>query len=306
MDKFKSLAIFMETARSESFADAARRLDLSSSAVSKAISRLESSIQVKLFQRSSRRLQLTAAGRDYYNRHCQLFKQIAEIEESVRDTHTDLAGALRIRLAPGFSQIYVIPHLTQFRREFPKIQLNISFGSHIADLVRDKIDLMLSTSSLSDSRFIRQPIGYFRKITCAAPTYLQRYSTPQNIENLCHHQCLFLVDFDTQKIQSWQFEDNGRNIPYENTPSMTFDRIESIVQAAISGCGIVQAPSYLVQPAIDQGQLVPILQSFMSERILSLSLIYPAKIHQSASLTVWIKFIEAIADSLKQTNILLA
>jgi LysR family transcriptional regulator, regulator for bpeEF and oprC len=306
MDKFKSLVIFMETAKSESFADAARRLDLSSSAVSKAISRLESSIQVKLFQRSSRSLQLTTAGRDYYNRHCQLFKQIAEIDESIRDTHTDLSGALRIRLAPGFSQIYIIPQLTQFRQEFPKIQLNISFGSHIADLVRDKIDLMLFTGNLSDSRFIRQPIGCFQKITCAAPDYLQRYSTPQNIENLCRHQCLFLVDCDTQQIQSWQFKDNGRNVPYENTPSMTFDRIESIVQAAISGCGIVQAPSYLVQPAIDQGQLVPILQSFMSESILSLSLIYPARIHQSKSLMVWIKFIEAIADSLKQTNILLA
>jgi LysR family transcriptional regulator, regulator for bpeEF and oprC len=306
MDKFKSLLIFIETAQSNSFAEAARKLNLSPSAVSKAIARLEASSDIVLFKRSSRYIRLTEEGQIYYDRYCQLIDQSAQIEASIRDARAAPTGTLRLSLVPEFSKRYIIPQLAKFRQQFPAIKLIISFSNQAIDPMQAQFDLALRSGIVQDDRLTQHPIGQFRKITCASPHYLKQHGTPKTPTDLQNHSCVQFVCASSQEIQAWQFDGDHKLKKCQLTHTPLFDHFDAVIQSAINDYGIIQAPDYLVKPFIQRRELVEILAPYARSTLIPLSIIYPCKEYLPGRLSAFIQFIERLTASLRESQILAA
>ncbi len=191
MDSLTSLTSFVRTAETLSFVQAARLLGISASAVGKNVARLEHKLGVRLFNRSTRNVSLTAEGAAFLTRCQSILEQIQEAESELTSSLSQQpTGKLRISL-PVIGYRLLLPALTAFSRLYPQVELDLDFSDRLVNLIDEGVDVAIRSGELADSRLIARKLGGFRFVLCASPTYLAEYGVPGSPAELAAHKCIF-------------------------------------------------------------------------------------------------------------------
>ncbi len=259
MDRLTSMAVFVKAVDLGSFAAAAAALDLSAPMVGKHVRFLEQRLGVRLINRTTRRQSLTDFGRAYYERCRMILAETEAADALAADQLSEPRGKLRVTMPVHFGRRCVMPILLELAKQYPTLELDLSFSDRVADLAEDGYDLAIRTGDLEDKAgIIARRIARQRMVVCASPSYLERHGQPQQIEDLGRHQAIVYRRSDP--VAPWLFPRNGEP-PVEVTPvsRLRLDDLDAIADAATTGMGIVWLPFWLVRERIQAGALVPLL-----------------------------------------------
>lgn len=260
------LPVFIALAETGSFTDAAGKVHLTRSAVSKVIARLEQQIGIQLFFRTTRRVSLTPEGMQYYE-HCKNAVSGLSLAETLLEAgRMEVSGRLSVSVPVLFGLSRVAPILTEFARSHPHLNLAMSFSDRIADLFEDKLDLAVRIGTLSDresGQLMIRRLCEHEMVFCASPDYLATVSFPRTIDELLACDC---VAYDRSGIrQGWRFlGKDGRETVVEPDSKYLMDDFQAILQLVRSGYGVAWLPDFLIDTDLEAGSLTKLLPDLQS------------------------------------------
>lgn len=267
-ERLKGIDVFVAVADFGSFTAAAERLNLTSSAVSKSVARLECRLGTRLFNRTTRRLALTEAGIVFYRTCASVLTDLEEVEHTIIAENNEPHGRVRIDLPASFGRLHVLPLIMDFVRLHPMLQPHISFTDRFIDPVYEGIDIVvrIGGADVWPANLGHQYFGAQRLMFCASPEYLEQHGTPQCERDLDNHHCVGYGQSDGL-VSPWFFR--GRQ-PGEMERRTVHTRIavgdgEGEVAAVLAGHGIGQLPTWLTQRHIEQQTLVEVLPDLSTD-----------------------------------------
>lgn len=292
MEHFNDLAAFVAVAETKAFAAAARRLNASTSGVSKSVNRLEQRLGVRLFTRTTRRVALTTEGEQFYLRSRDILEALADAESELTDASSALRGRIRVDMPIHYGERHVIPALLAFRAQHPAVDLDIRLSDTVTNLVEESVDLAVRFGDLGDSRIKSKRLGIGRLLTCAAPAYLARHGRPKTIADLEAHECVAFRFRSSQRLLNWRFLVHGSAIEIEPKTSITVNDSGAYRRLGLLGAGVIQDLDSNVADEITAGQLVEVLAKH-SIPAFPVTLIWPAGRHQTRRVRAMIDFLTA-------------
>lgn len=295
MEDLSAIAAFVRVVEAHSFAAAARQLELSASGVSRAVSRLETSLGVRLLARTTRSLSVTEEGRAFYERCRRILADLAEATETIGEARDHPRGRLRIAAAMSVGRALVLPHLPEFHERYPDIRLEMVLGDRTLDMVEEGIDCALRVGELADSSMVARRIGQFRTLTCASPGYLEKYGHPRTLDDLARHRCIGYVR-PVHGVISWDFQTaRGRTSIDVASPMLSLNDHESVIQAGVLGLGVIQTGYAVAAIYLKHGKLVPLLEDFETSGP-EMWMVYPQRRHLSSRVQVFIDWISEVFE----------
>lgn len=285
MDKLDSMRLFTRVVELRSFTQAAQDLDLKRSTVTDAIKQLEQRLNVRLLQRTTRHVSPTLDGEAYYQRCLRILADVEEAEMAFAGAQPK--GLLRVDAHGTMARHFVLPGLPDFLARYPDIEMMLSEGDRLVDLVREGIDCVIRAGELRDSDMVARPLGQLEEITCASPDYLHRNGTPQTMEDLKGHRMIGYRSSATGGLLPLVFHVEGKIHAVTLPTTLSVNGAESMKEAARRGLGIIQVPKYGVQKDVESGALVPILPQYPPGSM-PVSLLYPRNRQLSPRVRVFI------------------
>lgn len=290
MDKFGEMVAFVRAVDEGGFSAAARALNVTPSAVSKLIGRLEDRLGARLLNRSTRRLSLTEEGRAFHERCTHILADIDEAEQAVTRLHARPSGTLRVNAAAAFTTYQVVPLLPEFMTRYPLIHLELTVGDRVVDLVEEGADIGIRIGARSDSTLVSRLLAEDHRLIVAAPSYLQRRGVPQTPGDLLDHNCL-MWSGQQSFLNEWPF--TGANGPY--TMSVTGDAEvnngETLYEMTVAGLGISRLAEFRVAADVRTGRLVTLLSDVNRPEPLPIHAVYPHRKHLSPKVRAFIDFL---------------
>lgn len=267
-ERLKGLDVFVTVADMGSFASAAERLNLTASAVSKSVARLELRLGVRLFQRTTRRLSLSDAGLTFYRTCTAVLSDLEEAELSLATEHSEPQGKIRIDLPASFGRLHALPLILDFVRAHPQLLPHISFSDHFVDPVQQGIDIVVRIGGPDSwpAALGHHFLGAQRLIMCAAPAYLSEHGVPMSEQDLEHHHCIAYAHTDGL-VAPWYFKGRQPGEMERRTlqPRIAVGDGEGEVIATLAGHGIAQLPTWLVQRHLEEGRLLEVLPALATD-----------------------------------------
>lgn len=286
MDSLVQITSFVCVAEELSFAAAARKLGISPSAVGKNIAKLEQSLGVRLFQRSTRHVTLTDEGALFHERCRRILDDLRDAEAQVSHASEAPRGVLRIGL-PAIGYRFLLPVLPAFRQLYPGIELELDFNDRLVDLVESGLDAVIRSGDLVDSSLMARRVGVFDFVLCGSPAYLASKGMPNTPAELKEHDAIRFRFPATGKLQEWALKDGP--LP-QLRAAVTCNNMEAALAAAISGMGIAYMPDFLAGDALASGALVTVLDAYRAPSG-QFSILWPSSRHLSPRLRVFVDFI---------------
>ena len=261
MDRFADIQALVAVVEAGTFSAAGERLGVAKSVISRRVSQLEQRLGSRLLHRTTRRLTLTDAGRNFYQRAVQILADLEDAEQGVTAEVTDLRGALKLAAPLSFGLAHLSDALTEFLDTYPAIELNLDLNDRSINLVEEGFDLAVRIGELTDSTLIARRIGTSRTVTCASRAYLERFGEPQHPDDLQHHVGLQYSNV-SYKWQ-WQYATpDGRPLHAQPQLRMRANNGEALACAAAAGIGITTGPTFILARYINEGKLQRILPDF--------------------------------------------
>ncbi|MFI3309833.1 LysR substrate-binding domain-containing protein [Ewingella allii] len=285
MDKLDSMRLFTRVVELRSFTQAAQDLDLKRSTVTDAIKQLEQRLNVRLLQRTTRHVSATLDGEAYYQRCLRILADVEEAEMAFAGAQPK--GILRVDVHGTMARYFVLPGLPEFLARYPDIEMVLSEGDRLVDLVREGIDCVIRAGELKDSDMVARSLGQLEEITCASPDYLQRVGTPKTLEDLQGHQMIGYRSTATGGLLPLVFNVEGKVHSMTLPTTLSVTGAESMKEAARRGLGIIQVPKYGLTEDLQTGALVQILPQFPPASM-QVSLLYPRNRQLSPRVRVFI------------------
>ncbi|WP_395350661.1 LysR family transcriptional regulator [Variovorax sp. UC122_21] len=262
MRRLELLSLFSEVVRKQSFAGAAREFGVTPSTVAKAVARLEESLGVRLFHRTTRCVTPTSDGERLFGRCRKVIDEMEALEHEMLGGSDRPVGVLRLDLPIVYGRQVVFPLLARLTRKHPELRFDVSLSDAFVDLVREGVDLAVRIGTMSDSGLVARRFSQQQWILCGSPGYLKEHGTPQNLKSLGDHRAIVFRMPTCGKDQAWRFKGNAhQRFPAPVTLARLTDG-ESMAHAAELGMGLAQLPDYMVADALAQGRLVEVLKSF--------------------------------------------
>ncbi len=256
------MRIFRSVAEHKSFSRAAEELDITRPAVSQAITQLEEHLNVKLFNRTTRRVDLTVEGELYYHHVIDILERMEVMEEQLKMPFEGPAGRVRIEATPTIARSYLLPHLMRFQEAYPHIEILLGTNSHNVNFNESAIDFALQVGETSEQDLEVHLLAEVHFICCASPEYLEKYGTPNTLEDLEKHKAINYFSVGTGRIYPWSFlKDEGLRYIRMNHDIAVTDS-ETALAYTLAGKGISVVALYLADEHIQSGKLVPILQEY--------------------------------------------
>ena len=259
MQGLQQFLAFAQTARRGSFAAAARDLAVSPSTLAKSVARLETTLGVKLFHRTTRQVSLTADGERLFHRCERVLAEFEDLRADAAGTRAAPSGTLRVDLPIYYGRRYVMPLLARLQRAHPALTLEVRLQDGYGDLVRDSIDLAVRMGELRDSSLVARRIDWQHIVMVASPAYVKAHGTPHRLEDLAGHRAVAFRIPSTGRSRPWQLRQGRRNVEMHPTHSVQLSDTETLGNAALLGMGIAQLPDYIVQDEVARGKLVLLL-----------------------------------------------
>ena len=259
----QELAVFSCVVKHASYARAAEELSLSASGVSRIITRLEERLGARLVQRTTRKLSLTEVGAAFHARAIQILADLADAEAEVQKTATQPKGTLKVTAPLMFGHLYLAPMLGELLEQFPNLSLDVSLTNRFVDLIEEGMDLAIRVGQLADSRLIARRLCTNHRVLVAAPSYLERFGTPETPEDLSHHQCVLFDGF--AKPAEWRLIGPSGQATVAVAGRVATNNVETLTSAAKQGVGITVGATMSVGPALLSGELVRVLSDYEFE-----------------------------------------
>lgn len=255
MDNLIGLKSFIAVAEDGGFVGAGRKLGISSSAVGKNVAKLEAELGLRLFQRTTRRVGLTAEGHVLLQ-HCRpLVDQMTNLRAMMESYSANPKGLLRISL-PHICYRFLMPILPDFHSLYPDIVIDLDFDERPIDMIGDAYDAIIRSGVQTDSSFLCRTLGSFNIILCAAPSYLARKGTPRSIADLRTHSAIQFRYSSTGKLKPWAL---AGDIISDMATTLICNNMEAVRGAVLGGLGVAYVPDFLVGDALEDGRLVSLL-----------------------------------------------
>lgn len=296
MDRFQAMQVFTRVVDANSFSRAADSLGLPRATVTNIIQSLERLLQVRLLNRSTRRLSLTQDGAAYYERCVSILAEVEETEASFREAARAPRGRLRIDVPASIGRLVLIPQLCDFHTRFPEVELAIGMSDRPVDMVREAIDCAIRVGALPDSSLVARRIGTFAGITCAAPSYLERYGEPTTLEALAQHRGVNYFSGMSGRTLDWDFVVDGvvKEVKMEGVVSVNDG--DAYLACALQGFGLVQVPRFMALPHLESGALREVLPQW-GPAPMPISAIYPANRHLSPKVRAFVDWVAELFDA---------
>lgn len=290
MDRFEAMHVFCKVVELGSFAGAADRLDLSTSAVSRQIAQLEGLLGARLLNRTTRRLSLTENGQAYYERCLQLLADLEEAEEMVGNHTVNPRGTLRLTAPISFGSSHLAPALGDYARLHPDMKFDVVLADRAVDLIEEGLDLAIRIGTLGGQNLVARRIGSAKGLVCASADYLARRGTPLIPEDLQQHDCLSYAYAAESNV--WRFERAGeeaRRIRVDGCIQANNGTV--LAELAAAGLGITRAPDFILAPLVSAGRLQVLLPDWPSPD-LPIHAVYPSRRHLSAKVRSFVEFLQ--------------
>jgi DNA-binding transcriptional LysR family regulator len=286
MDSLGALNAFVRAAEARSFTDAGRQLSLSSSAIGKAVARLEDRLGVRLFHRSTRSVSLTPEGTVFLETCRRIFAEIENVELEFAQTKGAPRGKLRVSLP--LVGMLMMPSINQFMVEYPAVELEIDFTDLLVDVIHGGFDVVIRTGEPADSRLMAKTLGSYTLELVGSPAYFERAGVPLTPRDLLGHSCLHHRFPTSGKLQLWPFrsaEDRAIELPVYAAVST----VDPLIAMAEHGLGIACVPDFAVRRQIADGSLVRVLGDHL-EFSGAFRAVWPSSRQMSPKLRVFVDF----------------
>ncbi len=278
----------MRAAEARNFTDAGRQLGLSSSAIGKAVARLEQRLGVRLFHRSTRSITLTEEGKLYLESCRRIFSELESRELEFAQAKGAPKGKLRVSL-PIIGML-MMPTLSRFMLAYPEVELDMEFTDHLVDVIEGGYDVVVRTGFGEDSRLMSRQLGSYRLEVVGAPKYFKRAGLPSTPEDLVRHACLHHKYPTTGKIQRWPFKKTPTDTDVALPMTGAATTIEALVALAERGVGVVCVPDFSVRRQVADGSLMIVLSDYI-EHAGIFRAVWPSSRYLSPKIRVFVDFL---------------
>ena len=288
MDQIQAMRIFTRVVEAGTFTRAADSLSLPKATVTKHVQALEERLRVKLLNRTTRRVTVTADGAAYYERTVRLLSDLDDIEASMTNARANPMGRLRVDVGTSVAQLLIIPHLADFQTRFPDIQLDLGVSDRTVDLIGDNVDCVIRGGELTDQSLVARRIGNLEFITVASPDYLARKGTPQHpLELEEKHTSLLYFSPQSGRHYPLEFRKGAESIDINGPYQVSVNEANAYVTAALHGMGVAQITSFQAQKHLKAGTLVQLLPDW-TQPLLPVYVVYPPNRHLSAKVRAFV------------------
>lgn len=285
MGQLEDLHLFVVVVDHKSIGKAAEKLHIAKSAVSRRLNLLEERYDIKLVDREPGNWQVTAAGRELYQRATSVLTDAQELEFDFKREPVNLSGHLHVSIANEFGHFFLMPALLNFQNRYPDIKLSLDFENHYVDLERENYDLVVRVSKETNTEFGEEIIGTFQHYMYAATDYASIRKLPENLDQLAEHPLLCYSDLRRTK---WEFLKNDKVVYIEFQPALNSNSGQFLLQATMNGHGISRLPSFIADDAEGSGKLVKVLPDYkIAEQ--NISILYSEKRRLSNCMRIFIK-----------------
>lgn len=290
-ERASQIVIFHSLVISGSFTDAARTLGVSTSHVSKQLAILEKELNIQLLQRTTRKISLTEAGRDYFECSKKIVSAITDAENSIETNRDEVVGTLRLGLAQSFGTMHIVPAIEQLRQRFPELNVELSLFDHKADMLADNLDIWITNYSQIPEGYVAQRIVDSSFVLAASPDYLIRHQAPVHPQDLAHHNCLTYRS-SHKDYSLWAFSKSDEDVSVKVSGNYRVDLAEAVRDATISGWGVAYLATYLLTDEFKQGKLIQLLPDWKANQAMPFYAVYPRRQHLPKKVTTAIHFLK--------------
>jgi DNA-binding transcriptional LysR family regulator len=293
------ISVLVAVVEAGSFVRAATTLGVTQPAVSRAIARLETRIGVRLLDRTTRSLTLTADGRRLYEEISPLLSGISEAVTLASGSSTTVHGRLRVNMDPIFSSLLLAPHLPRFLNRYPELSLELLTRPELGDLISEGFDLAIRfVEPPASSTLVARKLIETRVVTVAAPSYVKKHGRPTKPSDLASHHCLQFRDPVTDQPFEWEFHRGRTVVPIKTTGRLLLTDPQTLVRSCVAGAGIAQLLALAVQDRLNRGELIDLFPDWPDEKF-PLYALYPSRHLPPAKLRAFLDFILELASSPK-------
>ena len=291
------LGFFVLLARRGSFAEAARDIGVTASAVSRRLARLEERLGVRLMNRTTRRVSLTGEGEAYFSKAARLLGEIEELENSLRSGQEMPSGLLRINATFGFSREYIAPAVSAFCRAYPEVEVQLIVSDAPLNLIEQGLDLNIRFGNPPPSNLMQRLLQRNRRFMCASPDYLERHGVPRRLDDLRDHNCIVLrQEHDIYGI--WRFDERGGENPSARVNGgLSTNDGEMAREWVLAGHGIMLRSEWDIAHHVREGRLRVVLPDHFQTA--NIAAIYPERHHLTAKVRV---FVDLLAERIREAD----
>lgn len=289
MDKLMQLRVFVRVAERGSFSAVARDLQVTQSAVSKAVSTLERALGARLVSRSTRKVSLTEAGGRYYGRCRQILADMEEADADVGNLNSGATGALKIAAPVPFGLMFISPRVARFQMLYPALQINLELNDQPVNLVEGSIDVAIRLGHLRSPGLVARKLGDSPFVAVASPTYLSSRGIPLMPEDLAAHNCLAYTN--QASPLEWVFEHGTAPHSVAVAGNYRSNNLLALKDAAITGVGIARLPLWMVDAEIKAGSLHLVLENFRLQAF-GIHAVFPSGRQIPAKVRLFVDFIK--------------
>ena len=290
MNKLLAMQLFVRVVETGGLTRAADSLRLPKASATALLQKLEAELGVRLLNRTTRRMTVTAEGLGYYERCVEILAKVSEAEESLGQGEGKAQGRLRVDAPTLMARSVIVPALPSFFARYPEIELELGSTERRADLVEEGIDCAVWSGELEDSTVVARRVGLLYLATCAARSYLREHGEPAHPRDLVQHRCINHFSRRTAKIFDWVFAKDGERTQTALRGCVALDDENSYVAAAEAGLGIAQIPAFVLKEAMERGTLDVVLGEWLPEPF-PLYVVYPQHRQLSSKVRVFVDWI---------------
>ncbi|MGA4445698.1 LysR substrate-binding domain-containing protein [Ectopseudomonas chengduensis] len=295
MDRFDAMQAFARVVETGSFTKAAATLHMSKTSVTQLVQQLEARLRVRLLNRTTRKVNVTADGAAYYERVVRLLADVDDAETSLSSASMAPRGRLRVDVPSPFARMLLIPALPAFYARYPEIQLTLGVSDRLIDIIGENVDCVVRGGEITDQSLIARHVGDLQLGIYATPGYLQRAGTPMHpreLEAAGHHTVGFLWS-RTGKALPYAMQRGEERIEAHGRPLLTVDDGNAYLAAGLAGLGMLWLPHYMAKPHLASGELVRLFEDWQMKPM-PMYLAFPPNRHVSAKLRVFIDWVVAL------------
>ena len=263
MDRLEAMSVIVAVTETGSLSAASRRLKSPVTTVSRKVAELEARLKAQLFQRTSRRMTLTDAGRSYIDACKRIIEQVDDAEREVSGEYRLPKGEMAVTAPWGLGHTHLLPLAVEFLEAYPDISLRLVLTDRVVNTTEEDIDIAIRVGSLPDSSMVATRIGSIRIVVCASPSYLKRRGHPKQLGDLSEHHCI-TIDEHAAPL-AWRFVRGSRTKVAPINSRLCVNTSEAAVLAAIQGTGLARVMSYKMDSAKRAGKLAIVLEEFEPE-----------------------------------------
>lgn len=295
MDRFDALQVFARVVEAGSFTRAAETLHMSKTTVTHLVQQLEARLRVKLLNRTTRQVKVTADGEAYYKRVVQLLADLEDADSSVSRESAQPKGRLRVDVPGPLARILLMPALPAFHARYPEIQLDMGVSDRNVDVIADNVDCVLRGGELTDLSLTARRVGELALGVYGAPSYLAHAGRPSHPRELdgSHHRIVGFLRSSRGTVAPVEMRSERERIEIRGRYVVAVDDGNAYLAAGLAGMGILWLPRYMADPHVRLGELQPLFDGWQLDPM-PLYVAFPPNRHISAKLRVFIEWINEL------------